>query len=487
LRLAAALAVLVALLGPTLAPQRAARADAPDALTSQATLETRAPVVQWSVAGAIRWLTVDPREIVRAGDRVRTGPDASARLVYFEGTVIEVAPSTGLLVERLEASPSGSIVTRLLQTAGVTVSRVVHLVDPAASFEIETPAAVVMVRGTTPRVEVAPDGTSHVRNVPDGTASRVFVRGKDPAQTEVVLLPGQETDVAPDQLPAPPRTSFPTATSTPTMRTFPLPGFPAAPPTPAISGDPCQRPGVVCEPFPSVDPCRVRRTFCGPGGPGTTTTPTATPSPTPRPSSPTPTLPTNPCQRPGVVCDPLPPTNPCQRPGVVCDPLPPTPSATPLTNPCQRPGIVCDPLPPTNPCQRATVVCDPAPPTNPCQRSAIICDPPPVDPCRLRASLCGPGGQEPATPVPTRGLPPIGDPRPFPTFTVPQVPVGDVGGGRAMPTIPQLPGGDVGGGRTVPTLPQLPVGDLGSRGVPPVVVSSQQAPPHSSPSGPVLR
>ena len=415
-RLAAALVLFAVLLGPLLGPQRAARADVPQALADQAMLETRQPEVQWSVAGAGDWLTVPERETVRAGDRVRTGPDARARLVYFEGTVIEVEPSTGLLVERLTTSPSGGIVTRLWQTAGVTVSRVVHLLDPAASFEVETPAAIVFVRGTTPRVAVDPDGTSHVRNVPDGTASRVGVRGKDAAQTEVILLPGQETDVEPGQPPAPPRASSPPSTAT--ARTVALPVVPTATPPPAVSSNPCQRPGVGCDPFPTVDPCHMRPSACGPSDSGTTMPP---PMATPRPPSPTPTLSPNPCQRPGVVCDPQ----------------------------------------------------------------------PPVDPCRLRASFCGPSGQATATPVPTRGLPPpIGDTggsRPFPTLVMPQPPVGDTGGGRTAPTLPQQPIGDIGGSRGAPTLPQLPIGDGGGiRGVPTLVVS--QPPPSQPPSsGPVLR
>jgi hypothetical protein len=79
---------------------------------------------------------------------VRTGPGASAQLVYFEGTVVEVQASTGLLVQRLERSPEGNLVTRLFQSAGSTLSRVTQLADPAAQFEIETPAATALVRGT---------------------------------------------------------------------------------------------------------------------------------------------------------------------------------------------------------------------------------------------------------------------------------------------------------------------------------------------------
>src|SRR5207248_26478 len=122
----------------------------------QATLETRQPEVQWAAAGAADWQAVPTRQDVRAGDRVRTGTGASARLVYFEGTAVEVETSTGLLVQRLERSPDGNIVTRLLQSAGTTVSRVVQLVDPAARFEVETPAATAFVRGTDLRIEQRP-------------------------------------------------------------------------------------------------------------------------------------------------------------------------------------------------------------------------------------------------------------------------------------------------------------------------------------------
>jgi hypothetical protein len=118
------------------------------ALTGDATLETRQAVVQWSAIGSTAWVTVPERQAVSVGDRIRTGPGASARLVYFEGTVIEVAAETGLLVQRLERSPDDGLITRLYQAAGTTLSRVMQLVEPAAQFEVETPAATAFVRGT---------------------------------------------------------------------------------------------------------------------------------------------------------------------------------------------------------------------------------------------------------------------------------------------------------------------------------------------------
>jgi len=170
----------------------------------QATLETRQPEVQWSPAGATGWQTVPTRQDVQAGDRVRTGPGASARIVYFEGTVTEIGPESGIIVQRLERSPQGNIVGSLYQAVGTTVSRVVHLVDPAASFEVETPAATAFVRGTTPRVIVGADGATQVDNVPDETGGTVRVQGKDPDASVVILAPGQGTHVTPGQPPLPP-------------------------------------------------------------------------------------------------------------------------------------------------------------------------------------------------------------------------------------------------------------------------------------------
>src|SRR5262249_14257158 len=92
-------------------------------LTDVATLETRQPVVQWSPSGSVVWQTVDSRETVRAGDRVRSGPGASARLIYFDGTMMEIGASTGLLVQRLERTETDNLVGRVFQSVGTTVSR----------------------------------------------------------------------------------------------------------------------------------------------------------------------------------------------------------------------------------------------------------------------------------------------------------------------------------------------------------------------------
>ncbi|HZU08005.1 MAG TPA: hypothetical protein VFB73_18750 [Chloroflexota bacterium] len=182
-------------------------------LGDQATLETRRPEVQWSPAGATEWQAVPDRQTVRAGDRARTGPGAAARLIYFEGTAIELGPETGLLVQRLERSPEGSLITRLFQAAGTTLSRVVQLVDPAGRFELETPAATALIRGTDLRVAqratppgaprqflfqnlTSPPGANPVEvcGGPGGATCRTIRGGQETLATEGVG-PGPVADV----------------------------------------------------------------------------------------------------------------------------------------------------------------------------------------------------------------------------------------------------------------------------------------------------
>jgi hypothetical protein len=170
----------------------------------QATLEPVRPEVEWSEVGLTSWRSVPSRQAVAAGDRVRTGAGAAARLLYFEGSVVEMAPNTGLLVQRLERSPSGDLITNLFLAVGSLVSRIVPQIGSGGGFEIETPSAIGRARGTTPRAEVTRDGTTVIANLPDTTGGLVNVEGKDPQATQVTVRPGFQTLIRPGQPPTEP-------------------------------------------------------------------------------------------------------------------------------------------------------------------------------------------------------------------------------------------------------------------------------------------
>ena len=95
---------------------------------------------------------------VAVGDRVITGPDTNVILTFFEGSTFTVTPNTDIVVERLQGDQSSRDFSLRLN-AGTIWARVVSLVNPAARFQVTTPTAVAVVRGSQIGARILPDGT----------------------------------------------------------------------------------------------------------------------------------------------------------------------------------------------------------------------------------------------------------------------------------------------------------------------------------------
>jgi hypothetical protein len=168
-------------------------------LTTQATLELRQQTVETSPPMATDWMPAQALQPVTVGYRVRTGPSGAARLIYYEGSTTEISPNTGILVQELEQHPGRSPGVRLLQAAGTTLSRVGQLLDGAARFEIETPAATAHVRGTWPSVsQISPERWRFQNRTPTGADPMYVCPLGTPLDLILVacvqLLAGQEVD-----------------------------------------------------------------------------------------------------------------------------------------------------------------------------------------------------------------------------------------------------------------------------------------------------
>jgi hypothetical protein len=130
---------------------------------------------------------------------LKTEAGSTATITFFEGSTIDIEESTEVKIVDLKVdSASGTTTTLLSQKVGQTISRINKLVDSSSRYEIETPAAVAAVRGTTMQVAVALDGSTTVANI-EGSVS-VIAQGQ-----EVKLLPGQHSFVFPGQPPGPPQ------------------------------------------------------------------------------------------------------------------------------------------------------------------------------------------------------------------------------------------------------------------------------------------
>jgi formylglycine-generating enzyme required for sulfatase activity len=100
--------------------------------------------------------------ILRQGSKIKTGASASVDLMFDNGAVLEIKPSTEFLIEKFEREPfdpSGvdyktipeeptSSKTKLKVDTGVILMGVKKL-KPSSEFQIETPVGMTGIRGTS--------------------------------------------------------------------------------------------------------------------------------------------------------------------------------------------------------------------------------------------------------------------------------------------------------------------------------------------------
>ncbi|UCD21582.1 MAG: FecR domain-containing protein, partial [Chloroflexota bacterium] len=134
---------------------------------------------------------------LEVGDTVKTGGNSSAEITFFDGSTMEMEAGTEIEILSLDlACDTGVTSITLEQTMGTTISRVTKLLDPASSYEIETPTGVAGVRGSTMIVTVGGNGTTLITNE-EGT---IYAIGQDmelqiPEGRTGIIASGQEPEL----------------------------------------------------------------------------------------------------------------------------------------------------------------------------------------------------------------------------------------------------------------------------------------------------
>lgn len=87
--------------------------------------------------------------LLAAGQRIRTGDDASAIVTFFDGSTFTVEGGTDVSLERVLADAGdGATAIEIFQLVGRTWSNVQKLVNPRSRYTVRTPSATAAVRGT---------------------------------------------------------------------------------------------------------------------------------------------------------------------------------------------------------------------------------------------------------------------------------------------------------------------------------------------------
>ncbi len=135
------------------------------------------------------------------GQTVKTGEAGVGELHFADGSAAYIEPNTSFIIKNSSYGKSDkSLVVSIFINSGKILSKVVALATPQSSWEVKTPNAVAVVRGTEFSVAYA-NGKSDIKVVKDS----VFVSVVNPATGKVI--PGTETLVtAGDQIEITPET-----------------------------------------------------------------------------------------------------------------------------------------------------------------------------------------------------------------------------------------------------------------------------------------
>jgi hypothetical protein len=136
---------------------------------------------------------------VKVGDEIHTGPGASVVLTLPDDSYMEVGPNTHLVIKDFWSQ--GSVRTVVNQLLGSVRFYIQHIGGRPNPYQVQTPTALIAVRGTTFDVNVDASGYTEV-SCTDGQVGVENLALND--DREVILNPGMHTGVSKGQNPLTP-------------------------------------------------------------------------------------------------------------------------------------------------------------------------------------------------------------------------------------------------------------------------------------------
>ncbi|MCK9361541.1 FecR family protein [Patescibacteria group bacterium] len=114
-------------------------------------VEVVKPSVEWRHPTEEKWTVLTDPAVVLPGDRVRTGAEGEARIIWGDRGYTRIDPNSEIVIEETPLdgtlTPGASISVRV--ESGRVWSRMLKLLDLDSSMEVKTSDVVATVRGTT--------------------------------------------------------------------------------------------------------------------------------------------------------------------------------------------------------------------------------------------------------------------------------------------------------------------------------------------------
>jgi hypothetical protein len=114
------------------------------------------------------WQTVTDPRLISETDWVQTDQAGLAEISFFDGNLVEILPNTMIQIAKYSFADSDSPVVTINESVGDVRHKIDRVLDAESKYEVDTPSAVLTVRGTNFFSSVSWQGDSTV-NLETGT------------------------------------------------------------------------------------------------------------------------------------------------------------------------------------------------------------------------------------------------------------------------------------------------------------------------------
>jgi hypothetical protein len=142
---------------------------------------TAAVVLQANIVSGVTQAKVG--DFVYRGDLVQTGAGSKVDITFTDGTSFAVSSNARMTLDEFVYDPKSNSNSTLFSLAKGTFTFVAGDVAKTGNMRVDTPVGTMGIRGTTPRVEIADDGTVTFSTLVEGDKGAVRTNRNGAAPT----------------------------------------------------------------------------------------------------------------------------------------------------------------------------------------------------------------------------------------------------------------------------------------------------------------
>jgi hypothetical protein len=99
-------------------------------------------------------------DLVYRNDVVRTEPDGALNIVFADGTTFNISSNAKMQIDDFVYDPNGHSNSALMSLTTGTYTFIAGKIAHTGDMKVDTPVGTMGIRGTTPHIEISPDGTT---------------------------------------------------------------------------------------------------------------------------------------------------------------------------------------------------------------------------------------------------------------------------------------------------------------------------------------